>query len=406
MINETFMRLDDWSLRLDPETPLSVRKECRKRDQVVITESRIDGDLDRDTLTRAALFRGPILKRSNQMTEFGGAGMEWFLGDAAGYGPLITWSFLANRTWANWVSRITSGSIETGAGWAGLTYASGIDIPATVFPDAGATDDGFPYSVVGGYNYATNRELLEIIGGAIGVEWDITPDGIFQAVGAGSGNYWQGGSGSTPLVVIMRGHEGRDINLIGLEVVDLDREEDSTRTPSDVAVLSDSAYASTSVEAAWRDVVGDSFKHLALERSTADTSADVASLAADRAEALQTTDNYRAVVREWYPGRFIKPGDYVWAFDDICEINSSAEGEGILYRGEWVAADTLRCYGIRWAIREGMGVYRLSRGDPATYETDRTEVLDITDYVLPEDGDCELIIGSPEQSIADILGLS
>lgn len=404
MINETFMRLDDWSLQLDPETPLSVRKECRKYDQVVITESRIDGDLDRDTLTRAALFRGPILQRSDKMTSLAGAGMEWFLGNAAGYGPLVTWTFVANRTWANWVTRITGDSA-----WGGLTVATAIDVPATAFPDATATADGFPFDISGVTEYATTRPLLEVLAGAIGFEWDITPDGTFQAVGAGSGNYWQGGGSgtyATPLVVIMRGHEGRDISLIGMEVVDLDKEEDAGRAASYVQIYATTIASAIGTGEPIREADGSGGLLLTrVEDTNVDATADVdAVMFATVAESL-AVENYRAVIREWYPGRFLKPGDYVWAFDDICEINSSAEGDGILYRGEWVAADTLRCYGIRWAFREGMGCYRLTRGDPATYETTRTEVLDITDYVLPEDGDCELIIGSPEQSIADILGV-
>jgi hypothetical protein len=402
MINETFMRLDDWSLRLDPDTPLSVRRECRKYDQIVITESRIDGDLTRTTLCQSALFRGPILKRSDQMTTLGGAGMEWFLGNAAGAGPNVQWIFVADRVWANWVSRITADNA-----WAGMTRPAGIDIPATKYPDSTSTDDGFDFKSVG------TRELLQRIAPRIGVEWDIKPSGAIQFVGAGSGNYWQGGSGSTPLVVVMRGLEGRDIALIGLEVVDIDREEDASRNASEVTVWDGPGFlyfgylgSAGNAERFTYDVTGQRLDHRASIQNSALTSlADGDRLAAEAYAETAPANNYRAIVREWYPGRFLKPGDYVWAFDDACEISAATE-TGILYRGEFVAADVLRCYGIRWAFREGMGCYRLTRGDPASYETTRTEVLDITDYVLPEDGDCELIIGSPEQSIADILGTS
>jgi hypothetical protein len=401
MINETFMRLDDWSLNMHPDTPLGVRKECRKYDQIVITESRIDGDLTRSTLCQAALFRGPILKRSDKMTALAGAGMEWFLGNAAGAGPFVPWTFASGRTWAHWVARVTANSA-----WGGLTVAAGIDIPSTTFPDATATDDGFSLRVV------PTRPLLEVVAERIGVEWDIKPSGTFQAVGAGSGNYWQGGSGSTPLVVVMRGLEGRDIALTGLEVIDIDVEEDSTRN-SDIDVVYGSAGAVGTADSAGVDPVRDVYDAAGgfmfygnpSEDSNLDTNADCVAKAAANYEQSAPTNNYRAIVREWYPGRFLKPGDYVWAFDDVCEI-SAATATGVLYRGEFVAADTLRCYGIRWAFREGMGCYRLTRGNPASYETTRTEVIDITDYVLPEDGDCELIIGSPEQSIADILGTS
>jgi len=397
MINETFMRLDDWSLRLDPDTPLSVRKECRKYDQIVITESRIDGDLTRTTLCQSALFRGPILKRSDQMTTLGGAGMEWFLGNAAGAGPLVTWTFAAGRVWANWISRITADDA-----WGGLTRPAGIDIPSSTFPDGAATSDGFPIAT--STSYATTRNLLEVVAGAIGVEWDIKPAGTIQFVGAGSGNYWQGGTGSTPLVVLTRGLEGRDIALIGLEVVDIDRADDSTRAAEISQVYGNSIQAGVfTAEAPGNATGADNPDHTAVVVSSVDTVNDAVAIATANAAELATSSDYRAIVREWYPGRFLRPGDYVWVFDDVCEISAAAE-TGILYRGEFVAADVLRCYGIRWAFREGMGCYRLTRFDPTVAETDRVEVIDITDYVQPEDGDCELIIGSPEQSIADILG--
>lgn len=383
MIREEFMRLGGFDVSLDPQVPQSIKRRIENYDQVVVTQGRLDGDLTRTTLTQSAIYRGVITGWSDRKTSLKGAGMGWFLGNERGLGPRIDWLFSAGRDWSDWLSVIT-----TDSGWAGMIVAAVVDEPATTWPDASATDDGtLPL---------TTRDLVDELAALLGCEYYITPDGYFRSGGENSDDLF---TVTTPTVILVRDHEGRDVDLVGLRVIDLDQELDYSQAGNGAYVLGSGGTAGSSSVGSGRrlpyNVNGTSMNHwLVEEDDSLDTGNDCFAKAVGLSNQLSGRELYRAVVDDRWPGRWMRPGDYLWVYDP--ELGIYDDTESTMYRGEFMQPARLRLYGMSWPIRDGMGVYRLAKAS-----TDSPEIEDLTDYVLVEEGDVELSVGAPLLSLSD-----
>ena len=400
MISEQFMQLGRWDLRLSPDTPMTVRRMLNPGDQIVITPTRTpfggypaDGgfqtvtsgyEAEVEAILETARFRGPILEVGNRSTELSGHGLLWYLGNASGSGPMTYSTTLAAKTWAQHLTAfVDTSSFSGGSGWNGLTKAAGTSLPATTWPSATATDDDLPLNVL---------QRLTTLAGLLDVEFYVDPQGNFRA--CGSSALFQ----TTPQVILQAGQEGRDLDLIGLHLVEMGRTVDWwTTTDGELAYYKVSATSynySTTANARVFGADGLSYSYYgagALSDSGSSWTEKLNELGGKFVEQEQVT----ATVDTYDPGRWMKPGDYLWAYDPINEIYDDTQAT--TYHGQHITPAKLRLYGMDWSVRQGMGVYRIPKdhaGSGATFPG----VLDLTDYVEYEDSPCRLDLGAWKRS--------
>jgi len=387
MITERFMQLGDWDLQLSPETPLSVRQLLQENDQIVVVPARIVANMDRADLLSNARWRGVIMERGDDGTALSGNGMLWFIGNANGDGPMMNrWT----PTPTGWLGHLTL--VSNDVAWNGLQTQFVSDAPTDTWPAAGGATDELS---------RVTRIRLEYLAAAIGAEYYVDAQGRFFSAAAGSSSIWQ----TTPRVILRRGHEGRDIDLIGLRIVEWGVTEDYWDATSGAKVGGDFSgtwFESTTIGPGPQGILygaggaqrGDNpGAYLRLETLSSEYDADSADQRMTYLGRYVTVEYQRVQVSvdTYDPGRWMKPGDYVWAFDPINRVYDEAQFTA--YHGEHVNPAKLRLFGMSWPIREGMGVYRLSRSS-----ADDVQVVDLTDYVVYDDGPCVLEVGAPNRS--------
>lgn len=382
MINEAFMALGDWDLRLKPDTPLSIRREVSRGDSIVITSTRAASVSSRSDLLGVARWRGVLLELSEDRTALAGQGMLWYLGSGPGLGQYLTVSVLP-RTWTTYLSAIDSYSDGHGAGfgWGGLVKQPDYPIPGGLWPNSGASDDDLPDTVL---------EILLYLAGVLDVEFYVTPDGKFYSGVAGSSYLFT----ITPTVIVMRGQSGRDAGLTGLEIADWRVSTDIYDSAFYIRVVSSAGVGSADYTSEFH---GDASGANTLIRTRYYTNTDVdnltdAGLLVDSLKAKHGPRRTVAVsVNAYDVGRWLSPGDYLYAYDPIDQLYDDTNK--VQYHGMQVCPAKLRLYGMRWPIQQGMGVYRL-----ASFTSDTPQVTDLTDYVEFESGPATLEVDAPPRA--------
>lgn len=402
MISEQFMQIGRWDLRLSEDTPLTVREMLEPGSQIVITPTRApfsgypaDGgfvtitsgyEAQVESLLESARYRGPILEVGNRRTELAGHGMLWYLGNGSGSGPM---TYSTNLTARNWLSHlinfVDSGSFTGNSQWNGITRAAGLSLPAGTWPSATATDDDLPLNVL---------QRLTTLAERLGVEFYVDPQGNFQHCGS-SAHFV-----TTPQVILMAGHEGRDLDLIGLRLVELSNTTDRwTATNYAMAYYKNSATSYTHSNTGTGVPNFDGADGLTYEYfgagAISDSGGSYTQKLTELSGQFQEYEKVTATVDTYDPGRWMKPGDYLWAYDPISRIHDT--GQATTYHGMHVTPAKLRLYGMDWSVRQGMGVYRLP-SDFAGSGGYSPAVLDLTDYVEFEDSPCRLDLGARQRS--------
>lgn len=378
MIREGFMQIGEWDLTLSAEAPMSVRSDVAHYWQLIVTPSRVPGlDASRSDVVANARYRGVLLEMSDDRTRLSGAGMlhylTWSENEDPGPPSATAWD------WSDYVLEMESNHSQ----WTqvGLDLAAVVDEPADTWPDSTAdSSDDLPTNMF--------EELL-FLAGVLGVEFRVDPDRTFRAGGAGSSSLWT----TTPDVILMRGQDGRDIDLIGLRLVEWGVDYDAWDHATSVSVYgTGGASATTSVSFDSYAADGSASTREVIEIST---TIDNATDAGRRAEAIAAEHERRRVVAvsvdEPDPGRWIRPGDWLWAFDPVNDITNLTQAT--YYHGMHVNPEKLRLYGMRWPIAQGMGVYLVNKDSAAS-----PEVIDVTDFVVWEDGPTTFEVDAPRRA--------
>ena len=395
MISEQFMQLGRWDLRLSPDTPASIRQFINPGDQIVITPTRVPfgGYPAHDfatitsgyeaqiaSLLEAARFRGPILEVGEKKTALGGHGLLWYLGNGNGDGMFTDWT-VSPKTWTLHMLDIANQPDSPYSGFGGLTH-SGTSLPSTTWPASGESADELPRNVL---------ERLIYLAGVLDVEFYVTPTGLLRTCGSSA---W---FVTTPQVILQSGHEGRDLDLIGLRLVSMERTEDYWTTTGGAFVYGAGGGSASSfnINLVLYGADGGDYDYAHLEELGSADSGDPSSLglrAAVLADQYNASNNViSASIDAYDPGRWMKPGDYLWAYDPLSEVYD--DGQATTYQGQHITPAKLRLYGMDWSVREGMGVYRIPAdhgGSAGRYPP----VLDITEYVEYEDSPCRLDLGA------------
>ena len=385
------MQLGDFGLKLSPETPLSVRELVRLNDTVMVTPARIPHAevMSADNLKDAARWRGVVQEVSADRTEIRGAGMLYYLGNANGDGGYNPPYQSGAKDWSEHLTVINATNDAMG----GLTVATVVDEPAATYPTTtDTTIDVLP---------PTTLERLLFLAGVLGCEFYVTPDDRFVSGGAGSDELWRTGQ-----VVLMRDHQGRDIDTIGLRIESWVVTEDAhdvveygwaVSTSNGTAWLTGSAVASVYWFRAdgTQGGVGGYYSRVDVKNDAGYGLAARAQAIADEAIGRQRVD---VSVRTIDPGRWMRPGDYLYAYDPIDGIHDA--GNFVTYHGMHFNPASLRLFGMTWGVTPGMGVYRLGRDHGGAFVDDPL-IVDLTDWVQFEDDVVQLEVGAPGRSYDD-----
>jgi hypothetical protein len=263
----------------------------------------------------------------------------------------------------------------------GLTQLAVVDEPADKWPDSTAdSSDDLPTNMF--------DELL-FLAGVLGCEFYVTADRDFYSGGAESSNLFV----TTPQVILMRGQAGRDIDLIGLNLAGWGVDYDAWDHASSVSVYGTGGTSATS--SVLLDVYAADGTASSRQVIEVSTTIDNANDAGKRAAAIGVDHRRRRTidvkVDEYDVRRWMKPGDFVWAFDPVNQVYSSSQST--YYHGMYVTPEKLRVYGITWPIRDGMGVYLLNKDGSGT-----PAVVDLTDFVVWESGESTLEVDAPRRA--------
>jgi hypothetical protein len=211
-----------------------------------------------------------------------------------------------------------------------------------------------------------------------GAELVVNPNGTIDA--AAPDVLFRGVTSTNPAVLVHRGEAGPEsLTLTGLEGVDITAGFDAARYASKVIVAGragDGATVATGSSSAssvpYRDLHGNLIVRTRVVNAP-DTEASNTNAVAVNELALSTVNRGLQVGCRDDARRFIRPGDWVWAFDQDARVTDPSRR--VQYRGEPHLPAKVRTTGIRWPLRPGMGVFHRA-ADTAGTITDLTKWVD------------------------------
>lgn len=364
------MKPGEWSVSLDESTPYSVRALLDFFGHILVTPAHVDPRrFDDAAMLAMARFTG--IMRSRSRRSIGGIGLGGWLGSPEGIGILFWLGIVPEtKTFADWVTYIFNN--------VGLTATADPSITASI-----------EANVVG----MTRRQALDHIVGLYGAEYRVFADGTAKV---GTPAYV--GFVTTPEVVALRRSGGREVDLAGLQALELDMDQDVENYVNEVVLFAAGEGAATWAAAAWltsppyKNLQGDSlFQRLAksvdspaVQTAHAGTVADAElnAAAVTRQAVRLSTDTYDI-------GRDVQAGDYIYVFDPDAYLFDTANE--VRYRGRIIYPVELRVHAVTWPIEAGMGVYYRD-GDGA--------YTDLTDWVVFENGATTFEVGAPKRTLS------
>lgn len=373
MITERLMKPGSFSVRLREDYPFSVASEVDLLDHIVITPTRLDpisGFSDANILD-AAIYTGVITRKASPRI-FEGSGLAWWLGTDAGIGDVVDVTAEATSALSTWVTAI-------------LAFGNGIT--------AGSVSDTGLSSVTAAPSWCSPREALDLICRVAGAEWRVNPDGTLDA--AKSPDLFV----STPTVVVTRKEEGQDGAYRGLEGSLIVTATDAEQYTTEVYVVGQGNGSTVVTEIASGSTSYKTFANTTpvLRRFVNAPTEPTANAAAIASAQVALWNRVRRELslnsRTYNVTRHIRPGDYVWAFDQLAELTDAANQ--ITYRGELIAPIKLRVHALTWPVEQGMGVYARRSGATPTY-------TDLSDFVEWETGDVIWDVGTAARASNDV----
>lgn len=369
-ITERLMATGEWSLRFRPDAPREIRDVAEPYALLVIfpntqTLERTDTDL-------LALARwAGVITRPGPQLEIGGYGLAHLLGDEDG--RCFAWN--SSAVLPETLALSTAGSTLN-------AWLDDIIIPGTLF-SRGTT--GPAGTMAGSFQWVTPRTVLEAVTAHFGAEWRIRPT---LALDVATYNTLYG---SVPSVVVSRRGEGRDMPLRAVEG-EISTTVDYDGFASKVIVLGSSGRGSSggaSTLAKGRLTVRRVIDAPDVQRGaeTATAASFVGLLNSARREVTLSSALYDV-------SGDIGVGSLVYLHDPDNGILDESVSP-IEFRGQWIRPVTVRCYGLQWPVRRGMGVAVRRIID----SSGGIQWVDLTPYIEWEDGDASIEVGAAQQYV-------
>jgi hypothetical protein len=378
------MGIGQWELQMKTDTPRPIMDRLDPRvsgfGHIVITNTEADVTLGEGLLSFAR-YTG-VLRSQPSEFQIGGPGLGMWIEDEDGKGPSYPGAlFTAGGTFAQWVSKLRPASLI-----AGFTEV----ITSKTFQTA--------------YEKTTLRKPLDEVCAYFGTEWRVSPSFRFDI------GYPASLFRATPkaVVVAKAGDGGRDYNVTGIvgdmtlsrDVEDVVRRvvlfthydpDPENNDVDDVNVITPSVSGISDANYPYRDPRGDSL--------TMDELVDEGEMASgteqDYVQALFAPKKYaRQEISldgtQYDIGNDVAVGDPLYVFDQARGIYNL--DNPVSYRGQTIFPEVIRCVGLRWPIRRGMGVYLRRYVKPSGAWV--PEWTDLTNYVDWDTGTTSVEVGA------------
>lgn len=365
------MGVGSWALSLNPDTPGQIKDVMLPArsayGHIVVTPTWVDlGSMDDATALSLSRYTGIYLARDEATLELSGYGVNAWLGD--GQKGRSTGGTTKTDTFANWAAFVTPAFLGTGT----------------------------RSTIAGNFKHIYDptffRELADAVAARYDAAWRVTPD--FQLDFGTYDDLFR----EDPVTVITRSRldAGRDFNVRGVHG-DLNMTRDVEDWARRVVYFYDGGSiiqtgGVSDLDAPFRGPTGDpAFVDRVIVDMQTDNSTDATALAL--AEWRKTTgvrDQITLSAEEYDIGRDVQVGDNLHVFDrdrGIFDLTNP-----LLYRGQTIYPQVIRCVGYTWPVRAGMGVWfrHYRRVDDAWVLT----WTDLTPFVRFESGETTVEVGA------------
>lgn len=361
-----------WELTLKPDTPRAVLDQLTAFNvHVVVTPSEIDVGSSDAVFLAAARYVGPVRKLGVNRLNPSGPGNSMWLSDPDGKGEIIETAISSvTGTLSSWVFDLLPTSLTVG----------------TVTSPGGTVSNT--------YLYVSRRDALNSVCRAFGVEWRVNNDFTVD-VGTAAALYRNVAGGDVPAVTVARGFGGRDPQVVGIRSA-IETEIDWLDYVTNVIVLGQEVgdagglpdfYKPTGVLSEWQRVIVDPTAPVGTSSGVAlAIYATLPTSGSGRREVRVSTDVFD-------PAGDVTLGDDVYVWDPENGLRDTANQ--VTFQGQLMFPTVMRCVGIKWPVRRGMGVYlRVTNFNPVppTY-------LNITNFVEFDDGSAELELSTASKPL-------
>jgi len=380
-VYQSLMADGDWSLRLKPETPMSIREAMSTPfAHVVVMPAPIDPShfSDADILSNAR-YTGVAL-RPGPGLEVSGRGLSWWLGDDNGTGSSVVTPLTINTNSYN--AAVTS------------ILNAGVTQPLVL---SGSSTGGFGANHNAEYNWLTKRQILDsVVRDFWNVEWKVNND--FTVSVSTAANLYTGSKAViTPKTT---GYEDGRYGISGVARNNIDYEDFANQV---YALSSDGVGDATSLVAANTFYDGRGFivyrqRFVDTPESAAGSRTVYAGNLASQAAAARY--DYNLQTSRYDVSGKIQMGGYVSVYDPLNGFIKRNTTTGAIdyslptrWRGEVIYPIDVRVVGMRWPVEEGMGVlWRNRNASGVSY-------IDLTPYIEMESGSASIEIGGLERPI-------
>lgn len=368
------MATGSWSLRLREDTPRAILDLITPFSLVGIFPNAAPIAQADANVIASARYLG-IVHRPGPQLDIGGPGMAAWLGQDD-----VCYDVDGTAVLPETAAISTAGSTLN-------AWLDDIILPGTPFTRGTTGPSG---TMKGSYQWVTPRDVLEAVAAHFGAEWRLR--GLSLDVASYTTLY-----GATPTVVISRSTSGRDLGYTSVQGR-IDSALDVSDYASRVVVLGSSARAASGSSSPYTGP-----ENVAVKATRVISAPDIptGSESAAAATYVALFNSLRREVRlstaHFDVSGDIGVGSLVYLFDPETGIVDS--GNVVQFRGETIRPAIVRCVGLSWPVRQGMGVALRTPGTTPTW-------TDLTPYVAWEDGDAEIEVGAAQQFVqGDALGL-
>lgn len=373
-MSQVYQRLmsdGDWEINLKPECPRAVLdKLVPFTTHVVVTPGELDATTADSVFLAAARYVGVVRRLGRNRLSPGGPGLSMWLSDPDGKGEIAT-------------SAITLTA-------ASLSFCITATLPSSLSSGTVTSPGG---TLTNTYQWVSRRDVLNSVCRTFGVEWRINEDFTVD-VGTVANLYRSVAAAETPAAVVARGVGGRDAQIVGIRG-DLETNIDWEEYVSRVYVIGNGTGNAGGTSPFRRPTGG----LITWARVVEDPAAPVGTLATVAQSVMNLLPTDEAGRRELRVSTdlFDVAGDVVLG-DDVYvwdpENGVIDTDNQVHYQGQLIYPAAMRCIGIRWPVRRGMGVYLRIQNSTLT-----PEYLNITPYVEFSEGAAELELGAASRML-------
>lgn len=370
------MGVGAWKLALRVDTPRRVLDRLDPRvngfGQLVILPAPLPGgpkSVSEANLLARARYAG-VLRKQTSDTAFAGCGLNVYMGDEDGKG-------------------IYDASLSVASPYGFDKWAAAL---RPSFLTAGITS-----TISGVYNntytYKTRKTALADVCNRFEAEWRVNPNFTFD-IGLQADLFLQ-----TPKSVILPKGGGRELGVRGIpgdlqvarDVEDWARRVVMLSGAGPTATAADGSVADADVQYRAPDGKALQWVKVFNAPSTVPAGSETPLATVEYFRNASARQEFTLSTEHYDIGADIRVGDMLYVYDESRGIRDLTST--VIFNGEVLRPEIIRCVGYSWPLSEGMGVYFRFPVDNNT-DTWTFDYVDLTEFVIWEDGETTVEVGA------------